>query len=444
MSLRLRLILSFALLMLLLGAAAGWGLQLLGRELDAAIDETAESVGRAVVTVLRERQVVSDSAPDAGVADPPGPPPRRRVIVDGRELSEREMAVLPPLPREIDIRVERGGDAPALLRLRGDGLQQGLRLSQAPQQAIERFTRQLGWGLLGLFALGALAAAVLAARISRPLRALGEAAEQVGRGELGLSLPEQGPREVRQSIAAFNRMSADLARLDAEATRLRGDRELAELGEIGRGLAHSLRSPLHALGLSLEALAAASPQEPRSAERLATGRAQLARIDQALRGFLALSAGAEPESLRLRSIIDDVVLEASQQAAGRVHFVREGDDLGIRGVAAELRIVLHTLVVNALQASPDGGRVTVRLGPAPPPGAPIVVEVLDDGSGIPAALRPRLFEPHVSDKPSGAGMGLFLAERIVRLRHGGRLSLLDRAPTGTVARLELYDRVDSR
>lgn len=463
MSLRARLILSYALLILLLGLAAWAGVRSLTADLTQALGETAASVGRSVFTVLRHERVTATPEP-AAVRDAAAPAVREvvlqherrtptdgapqdrvRVVIDGRELSPEEVvahAEVHARHPEFDVRSELHGGRPTLM-LRGDGFTRAIDLPRAGiDAALARYTQQLGWGLAGLLALGLLLSAWLAQRIARPLRALADAAQAVGRGTLGARAPDGGVPEVRQTIAAFNTMSARLQRLDAEAAAVRADRELAELGEIGRGLAHSLRNPLHALGLSLEALVAQAAQ-PEPAQALAqAGREQLQRVDQALRGFLALSAGAgaATEPVALREVIDDVLLEASQRAQGGVQFRREGDDLQLDAVAAELRVMLHALVVNALEASPTGGCVTLRVQAPSAPDEPLTIEVEDEGDGVPEAIRARLFQPHVSGKPHGAGMGLYLAERLARLRYRGGIELLPRVPRGTRARLQLRPR----
>jgi signal transduction histidine kinase len=222
------------------------------------------------------------------------------------------------------------------------------------------------------------------------------------------------------------------------AEALRADRELAELGEIGRGLAHSLRNPLHALGLSLEALAGDNPH-PRAAALADGARQQIARIDQALRGFLALSAsaGAIREPVDLDVVMDDVLLEASQRAGGQVQLRRDRAGLKLPAVAAELRIMLHALLINAVEASPPGGEVSICvLGDSDA----LRIEVADSGPGVPDQVRERLFQPHVSSKPTGAGMGLYLAERLARQRYAGSLTLQDRTAGGTLACLQLRPR----
>lgn len=479
MSLRTRLLLSHAALIGLLGLAAWWGLGRLTGDLTTALGETAASVGRSVFTVLRHESEVridrgdaalpADASLASGPADakvdarsrevivlrggapagaigetPPAVDAQLRMIVDGRELTPEEIAsyrIAHARHTGLDLRTEMQAGRPALV-LSGEGFARTIPLPRAGvDAALERYTRQVGWGLLALLGVGLLLSIWLAQRIARPLRALADTARSVGQGSLGAQAPDGGVPEVRETIAAFNRMSAQLQKLDAEATALRADRELAELGEIGRGLAHSLRNPLHALGLSLEALATQAADPVRAQALAQSGRDQLQRVDQALRGFLALSAGegAEAAAIPLREVIDDVLLEASQRAQGRVRFQREGEDLRLAAVAAELRVMLHALVINALEASPDGGVVTVRVH-ADAPREAVTIEVCDEGAGVPEAIRARLFQPHVSGKPHGAGMGLYLAQRLARLRYGGGIALDPDPPRGTCARLVLRPR----
>jgi signal transduction histidine kinase len=465
MSLRTRLLLSFAALILLLGLAAWWGLQRLTGDLTTVLGETATSVGRSVVTVLRHEsdvRVVDAPAADAAHASPAdgarrevrilqtpvgkAPPietvrEQLRMSVNGRELTPEEIArqLADDGRHKLDLRTEMLADGPTLV-LSGEGFARAIPLPRAGvDAALARYTRQVGWGLVALLGVGLLLSIWLAQRIARPLRALADAARSVGQGTLGTQAPDGGVPEVRDTIAAFNRMSAQLQRLDAEASALRADRELAELGEIGRGLAHSLRNPLHALGLSLEALAAQATDAARAQALAQSGREQLERVDQALRGFLALSAseGVASAPTSLRAVLDDVLLEASQRAQGRVRFVREAGDAVLDAVPAELRVMLHALVVNALEASPDGGEVALRIEAE---ADAVRIEIDDAGEGVPDSIRRRLFQPHVSGKPHGAGMGLYLAQRLARLRYAGGIELEPRAPQGTRARLTLRAR----
>lgn len=408
MSLRLRLILGYSALLLVLALAAWLGVRTLTRDLTGALGETAASVGRSVFTVMRSelRQTIDPVIHRDGVEEPSpnadvdtqrhvvvlrerlerhGEPAIDdvRVVVDGKEL---------PKPAAGDIELVPGdaGREP-MLRVHRAGIEHAIPLPRAGiDAAVERYTRRLGWGLVALLVAGLLLAVWIAQRVT-------------------------------------------------QAASVRADRELAELGEIGRGLAHSLRNPLHALGLSLDALAAESSGTGSAAALAQSGREQLQRVDQALRGFLALSAGngAQARDVRVSEVIDDVLLEASQRAQGRLNFERDGGEHRLLAVPAELRVMLHALVINALEASPHGGRIAVSVSAA---GNGVQIDVDDDGDGVPEELRDRLFQPHVSGKPHGAGMGLYLAQRLARSRYRGGIALHPITPRGTRARLTLHPR----
>ncbi len=312
--------------------------------------------------------------------------------------------------------------------------------SEGIEAANRRWLRRMVLGSAAILGLGLIAATWLAHRITRPLRDLGRAARELGEGALGTQVKEAGAQEVDEAIQAFNQMSRRLAALDAEAARLREREHLTEIGELARGLAHALRNPLHMLGLSVDELARrgedARGNEAR-AELADAARGQILRIDRSLRSFLALASGfqGEPEEVRIDDLARDVALEILQGPGGAAVKVECDAPCTLRGIAAELRAVLHVLVVNAVEAGGDqpvGVRVTCE--------GEVRVEVTDRGAGLAEEVRRRLFTPHVTTKPQGAGMGLFLAQRIATNRYGGRLSLEDRPGGGTLAVLVLRDR----
>lgn len=303
------------------------------------------------------------------------------------------------------------------------------------RRAIDHFLYRLILGSAAILGFGLLLAGFVAHRVSHPLRQLSQAARKVGEGEFGAQVVPEGDAEVRETLAAFNAMSLRLSDLDAEAKQLREGQHLSELGDLARGLAHSLRNPLHVLGLSVDRLAT----EP-NPELAATARAHIGRVDRTLRTLLALSSsgGEVLEDVDVVDLARDVALELLQDPEGQANtkVVASGPAL-IRGIGPELRAVLHVLVVNAVEASPAGSLVEVVVR-ALPDGVEVLV--LDEGSGLAPEVRERLFAPHTTTKPEGAGMGLYLAQRIASNRYGGGLELKDRATGGTEARLLLQAR----
>ena len=118
------------------------------------------------------------------------------------------------------------------------------------------------------------------------------------------------------------------------------------------------------------------------------------------------------------------------------------DDPGAAEVVPELHAALHALVVNAVEASPDGAEISVRVQARDGGSARVTVD--DEGPGLPGEVRARLFTPHVTTKPSGSGMGLLLAHRIATTRYGGGLALEERLSRGTRAVLDLGPRTGGR
>lgn len=301
---------------------------------------------------------------------------------------------------------------------------------------LDRFSTRVLAGSLALLVTGVGLAALVAYRISAPLRRLATAAREVGDGALGTRVEVAAEGEVGLAIAAFNRMSDRLAELDDHNRRLAAEHHLGEIGDVARGLAHSLRNPLNALGLSVEELAA-GPDGARAAELAAAARRQIRRADRALRSFLALASegGGTATAVDLHDVAADVALEVLHDGPGASVEVEAAPDLApLPAVEPELRAVVHALVVNAAEASPAGSSVEVELAPWEDG---CRVEVRDRGPGLPEAVRARLFTPHVSTKETGSGMGLFLAHRVATSRYGGGLALADREGGGTVATLTL-------
>jgi signal transduction histidine kinase len=160
------------------------------------------------------------------------------------------------------------------------------------------------------------------------------------------------------------------------------------------------------------------------------------RLDAILTGYLAFGRD-EPFELRPMDLADvlqrSLRLAAPELEAARVRLEVEAPPVcDVRGDARRLQQVILNLVLNAAQAMPEGGPLRVRLER----NAHEVVLGLDDGGpGFPAGSRVRLFEPFVTTRPSGSGLGLAVARRIVE-QHGGRIVLGD-APGGG-ARVEVH------
>ena len=282
-----------------------------------------------------------------------------------------------------------------------------------------------------LLMAGLFASAILSSRLTRPLRSLAEGADLLGRGDLGIQVPESASGEVGDLQRAFNRMSHRLQELEGERQIWQQREHLAQLGDLSRGLAHTLRNPLHTLGLAVEELADGDTSRQGLVE---TSRAQIRRIDRWLRSFLALGAeeSVEPEEIDLGELVKGVILESVQQGADVR--VEERGDLCVRAVPSAVQAAISNLMENAIQASPPGEPVEVTMWCD---GGAAAVRIVDRGSGLPPEVKERLFSPHVTTKVGGSGMGLFLARQLIVGMHGGEIELADATDGGTVATVRL-------
>ena len=313
---------------------------------------------------------------------------------------------------------------------------------QGTERLIANFSRQLFVGLVALFIGGLLIAALIAHRVSDPLRRLQAAADRVGRGERGVQVTGQGVSEVNSVIRAFNQMSLQLEQLEETRRSLRAKEHFSEIGEIGRGLAHSLRNPLNAIGLTLDELAARAGDEPENQQLAQGARQQIRRIDESIRAFLALANAdtTESEPVAILEVLRDVALEVIQRAGHDVdvEIASHTEAIELDGLTTEIRAMIQALVVNAVEASPASGKVEVALS-CPGQGR-CLIEVSDRGPGLDPDIKQRLFEPHATTKADGSGMGLYLTQRLATTRYDGRLELKPRAGGGLCAVLELGRR----
>jgi len=295
--------------------------------------------------------------------------------------------------------------------------------------------RQLMLALL-VSCAGIIVALVIAYRFARPLQQLQSASQRVASGQMGeqLQTPEFAPRELAATIAAFNRMSQSLLLLEQDNRALRAREQVDELSDLARGLAHTMRNPLNTLGLSLDEMARRDIDDDAREQLAGLARRQIHSIDNRLRALLDVSANAEQnQTIVIAELIRDVCAEFGQQ-----RFQITGDDnAALQGQSREISMVLHTLISNAVEASSPDSAIAIQFARQD---NGVSININDQGVGISTEVNARLFQPHVSDKPHGAGLGLYLAKRVVSGRYRGDIHLSANTPQGTCAQLYLQDR----
>jgi two-component system osmolarity sensor histidine kinase EnvZ len=269
-------------------------------------------------------------------------------------------------------------------------------------------------------AIAIAASFLLVWRLNRPLAELAQAAAKLGKGGDPPPVSETGPQEIREVARAFNQMKEDLRR---------GERERATFLA---GVSHDLRTPLARLRLELEMLGD-QVDEPARAAMVADVDDLNAIIDQ----FIDYTRSETAEPL-VPTDLSELARSCAERAA------RSG--LAVRCELAAVPLVMvrplamqrliDNLLVNAQKHA--GGEVLVRTGARE---GELTLSVLDRGPGIDPAAAERLKQPftrldEARSGASGAGLGLFIANRVAAI-HGGRLALLPRDGGGLEARLSL-------
>jgi two-component system, NtrC family, sensor kinase len=292
-------------------------------------------------------------------------------------------------------------------------------------------------------AVGLLATA-LSARSLAPVRTLIAGVGRVRKGDYAAQLPVRGDDEIAQLAGEFNAMARELAerqrQLEEKQRALLLAERLAAVGRVSAQVAHEVRNPLSSIGLNTELLDEAvrkasfpAPADEREAQHLLAAIAgEVDRLTEVTDQYLRLARLPRPAlapedvNLLLARVLD--FTREEMERAG-VQVVRELDPALPRALADEgqLRQVFLNLLRNSREAMPSGG--TLRIGSRVVDGV-VEVSIADSGTGIPAEVKDRLFEPFFSTKSGGTGLGLALARQILEA-HGGSIDCTSSAAQGT-------------
>ncbi len=302
-----------------------------------------------------------------------------------------------------------------------------------------------GGGIL----LAILLSSWAAARVTRPVEQLALAAQEVAAGNWNARVEVTGDDEIGQLADSFNRMTTELL---SQKERLIQSERVAAWRELARRLAHELKNPLFPLQLTVENLLRAREQSPeqfdevfREGSRTLLG--EISNLKAIIGRFSEFSKMPQPQWQKVQ--INDVVrgvaqlFQAQLQAPGRAAIAcrLELDDQ-LESIAADpelLHRALSNLVLNAMDAMPNGGTLTLRTRAAD---GKVAIEVADTGSGLTREECERIFTPYYTSKQHGTGLGLAIVQSVVS-DHGGRISVHSEPGTGTTFVIELPRNLES-
>ena len=228
------------------------------------------------------------------------------------------------------------------------------------------------------------------------------------------------------------RNRSEVSRLERDLAR---QEKLAAIGRLTASIAHEIRNPLTSIAGSLELLRPSiTAREPENRELFDIVFREIRRLNDLISELRVYTSQKKPrtELLDLVEFIQETVMlcEADPKNAGTRFQLELPASCPVRFDPGGLRQVLLNLIINAVQAAP---RTWVKLTLAAA-GEELFVDVEDPGPGIPPDMQEKIFEPFVSTKSSGTGLGLAVAGHIL-MAHGGRLMLVRSDETGTVMRL---------
>ena len=485
---------AISLVLLALGTVGGWYVQSLQKStaalvaLDTSTIRAAEQLlfgMNAIRSELMEYLVTGDRshlesvpqkcqpaeqslAETERLADDPKEKALAKSIRDG---FDRFKAAAQELPKVADDKDRRA----AVKRLIDDSLDQGV-IAPAKELLImeEDLVRKSGdynqglgrWIAFFLFLVGVCGAVAglvagfgIARSVSRsivelylPIRAASGRLEEV------IGPVDIAPAAGIDNLDAILRRMADhlgtvVDRLQQNQINMLRSEQMAALGQLAAGLAHELRNPLTAMKMLVAGAAESGNAGRLTCNDLTVLTTEIGRLERSIQTFLDF---ARPPKLEKRSRdVREVVQQTVDLVAarGKQQCIRLQSDMPNRPVIVEadheqLRQLLLNLVLNAMDAQPQGGAVLISVSAAAvddsgdagssngPHTSWITLTVADQGPGIPAGAAERIFDPYFSTKDTGLGMGLAICRRIVE-DHGGEIGVENSAAGGADFRVRL-------
>jgi len=261
--------------------------------------------------------------------------------------------------------------------------------------------------------------------ITRPILRLHQAAEHFAAGRLDYRLPVGSQDELGQLCTQINAMAASLT--ESQKKLLEQERQAA-FGELTRAVAHNMRNPLASIRACAQSSVMHLTDDPQASEQCHKIIEIVDDCERWIRNLLQVNRPVEitPARTEVGPLIHRVV-EASRPFAERRQVALRVYLNGPATVMLDAQLfeqAMAAVVSNAVEASPAGQAVRLEVRSEPTPEPALLIDVRDGGSGVPHELRGKVFEPYFTTKPTGTGIGLHFARRVVRAHHG-ELTVVD-------------------
>lgn len=283
--------------------------------------------------------------------------------------------------------------------------------------------------------------------VKRPIQELGEKMAQVEGGDLSVRLAPRYADEMGALARSFNSMVDNLEKAKLELQQYhyqqmeRADR-LASVGEMATGIAHEIKNPLAGIGSAISVLADDFEADDPRREVVNQVLDQIARLNKTATDLLYFGRPGRPEPsfVDLNALVKNTLFFISQHPEARnIHRVKEltRDMAPVWVDEKQIQQVLFNVIINAMQAMPDGGTLTIQTDAVERGGRSFGrVAVTDTGKGIAPEQLENIFVPFYTTKTQGTGLGLPICRQIVE-QHQGGISVESTPGDGTTFAIEL-------
>ena len=311
------------------------------------------------------------------------------------------------------------------------------KLEERTQSAISEVadTRMILYVLLVATPIVVLGLAIIFLRgFTRPVRALITATRRLKAGDLDYRIPKLHD-EYGEVAASFNEMAVSL---QEEQKNMQWAEQLFLLGEMSGGLAHEIKNPLAGVKASLEVLVMDNALPAEDRDILSKSIEQIKKIEALLKNLLNFARPPKPQFMPVN--VNDV-LNATITLAQRLPLFVSTNGKGVKVVRLldpriweitadplQLQQVFMNLLINAAEAMPNGGTITVRTS-YDPVAHILQVSVTDTGEGVDPQVVEKIFQPFYTTKSKGSGLGLSITKRLIE-QHGGNIRAVNNLDRG--------------
>jgi len=295
-------------------------------------------------------------------------------------------------------------------------------------------------GPIGGVVLGFGVARGLSRSIYRLSVRVQDAAQRLERDIASVNLVADGDlqrldRQLQQIVGGVEGVVDRLHRQEREMLRAE---QMSAVGQLAAGVAHEVRNPLAGIKLLIDSALASNNTKPLNMEDLRVIHREVIRLEQTVQEFLDFARPPTPKlsCCDLREVIAqaaDLVRARARQVNVQIEIRAPDSPVTASVDRGQICSVLVNLLLNSLDAMPQGGRIEIDLEDGPHDRR---IRVQDSGTGIPPEILPKLFTPFATSKPTGTGLGLSISRRVVE-EHRGTINAFNRTPGGACFEVSL-------